>query len=393
VAIFHRTALAQELATHILDDDLAPARSGLFLGARRRTGKSTFLQQDLCPELKRRGAIVIYIDLWEDLDQDPGDVIIEAIRGELAQHEGVVMRLARSAGLERVNMAGVAFTLDRVGLGKQVSLAKALAALSDECQRMIVLIVDEAQHANTTEKGSTALCAMKAARDKLNMGPHHGLRIVATGSNRDKLAVMVEWKDQAFFCAPMKEFPPLGVDFLDWICQRAPASAALRVDAVARLFKRSGYRPEWMQDGLSALAARDDWTPAAAAAAFEEAVEARADLRVQGLLGLVGLLSPLQSAVLRVLAAQGRRFVPFWDRTLETYRLVIEVDDGNKVTEPISVESVRLALEALKDKGFLWRSPHGVYTLEEFGIREALEEGRLLTASTQRVTLMGSQAV
>jgi hypothetical protein len=170
VSIFHRTALAQELATHILDDDLAPARSGLFLGARRRTGKSTFLQQDLCPELKRRGAIVIYIDLWEDLDQDPGDVIIEAIRRELAQHEGVVMRLARSAGLDRVNMAGVAFTLDRVGLGKQVSLAKALAALSDECQRMIVLIVDEAQHANTTEKGSTALCAMKAARDKLNMG-------------------------------------------------------------------------------------------------------------------------------------------------------------------------------------------------------------------------------
>ncbi|RZI58159.1 MAG: ATP-binding protein [Rubrivivax sp.] len=390
--IFHRTALAQELATHILDDDLAPARSGLFLGARRRTGKSTFLQQDLCPELKRRGAIVIYADLWEERDQDPGDVIIEAIREELARHESVVMRFARSAGMERVNMGGVAFTMDRVGLGKQVSLAKALAMLSDECQRMIVLIVDEAQHAITTDKGSNALYALKAARDKLNMGPHHGLRIVATGSNRDKLAMLVEWKDQAFFCAPMKEFPPLGVDYLNWICERAPASAALNAGALSTLFERSGYRPEWMQIGLNALALRDNWTPEEAAAVFAETIESRADSRIQNLLALIGLLSPLQSAVLRVLAAQGRRFVPFWNRTLETFRLVIEQDDGNDVDEPINVETVQQALDALKDKGFLWRSVHGVYALEEFGIREALEEGRLLTESTQRVTLMGRQA-
>lgn len=390
--IFHRTALAQELATHILDDDLAPARSGLFLGARRRTGKSTFLQQDLCPELKRRGAIVIYADLWEERDQDPGDVIIEAIREELARHESVVMRFARSAGMERVNMGGVAFTMDRVGLGKQVSLAKALAMLSDECQRMIVLIVDEAQHAITTDKGSNALYALKAARDKLNMGPHHGLRIVATGSNRDKLAMLVEWKDQAFFCAPMKEFPPLGVDYLNWICERAPASAALNAGALSTLFERSGYRPEWMQIGLNALALRDNWTPEEAAAVFAETIESRADSRIQNLLALIGLLSPLQSAVLRVLAAQGRRFVPFWNRTLETFRLVIEQDDGNDVDEPINVKTVQQALDALKDKGFLWRSVHGVYALEEFGIREALEEGRLLTESTQRVTLMGRQA-
>ncbi|WP_431260278.1 ATP-binding protein [Roseateles chitinivorans] len=390
--IFHRTALAQELATHILDDDLAPARSGLFLGARRRTGKSTFLQQDLCPELKRRGAIVIYADLWEERDQDPGDVIIEAIREELARHDSVVMRFARSAGMERVNMGGVAFTMDRVGLGKQVSLAKALAMLSDECQRMIVLIVDEAQHAITTDKGSNALYALKAARDKLNMGPHHGLRIVATGSNRDKLAMLVEWKDQAFFCAPMKEFPPLGVDYLNWICKRAPASAALKAGALSTLFERSGYRPEWMQIGLNALASRDNWIPEEAAAVFAEAIESRADSRIQNLLALIGLLSPLQSAVLRVLAAQGRRFVPFWNRTLETFRLVIEQDDGNDVDEPINVETVQQALDALKDKGFLWRSVHGVYALEELGIREALEEGRLLTESTQRVTLMGRQA-
>lgn len=390
--VFHRTHLAAELATHILDDDLAPASSGLFLGARRRTGKSTFLREDLCPELRQRDAIVIYADLWQERDQDPGDVITEAIREEMARHDGVVLRFARAAGMERVQVGGLAFTMDRVGLGKQVSLARALATLSDECGRMIVLIIDEAQHAITTARGSNVLYALKAARDKLNMGPHHGLRIVATGSNRNKLAMLVEWKDQAFFCAPMQEFPVLGADYLAWVRDRAPASAALTVDGLMAIFDRAGHRPEWMQAGLSALAARGDWTADEAHATFAEAVESRARARIHNLLALVGLLSPLQSAVLRVLAAQGRNFVPFWTRTMDTYRMVIEVDDGNEATEPINLHTVQAALDALKEKGFLWRSVHGVYALEEFGIREALEEGGLLTSSTWRVTVMGQKA-
>lgn len=387
--IFHRTSLAEELATHILDDDLAPASSGLFLGARRRTGKSTFLQQDLCPELKRRGAVVIYADLWDNQGRDPGDVIIDAIREELGRHEGVVLRFARAAGIDKVSIGGASFTLDRVGLGEQVSLSKALAMLSDEAGRMIVLIVDEAQHALTTEKGSNSLYALKAARDRLNMGPHHGLRIVATGSNRDKLAMLVEWKDQAFFCAPMAEFPPLGSDYLQWICARSPASARLTVDFLAQLFQRSGCRPEWMQAGLAALTRRADWTGAEGEEAFAHAVESRAQARITNLLKLVGDLSLLQSAVLRVLAAQGAAFVPFWTRTMETYRLVIEEDDSNELDEPINSGTVTKALEALYEKGFLWRSVHGSYALEEFGIKEALEEGGLLTESTKRVTRIG----
>ena len=45
---FHRPDLANDLADTILADGaLAPARSGLFLAAPRRTGKSTFLREDL----------------------------------------------------------------------------------------------------------------------------------------------------------------------------------------------------------------------------------------------------------------------------------------------------------------------------------------------------------
>ena len=62
-----------------------------------------------------------------------------------------------------------------------------------------MLIVDEAQHAITSDAGADALFALKAARDELNSSAHHGLRVVATGSNRDKLAMLRNSKDQAFF--------------------------------------------------------------------------------------------------------------------------------------------------------------------------------------------------
>lgn len=85
--------------------------------APRRPGKSTFVREDLRPALESRGALVVYADLWADRQADPGEVIVAAVRGVLAKHEGVVMRLAKGAGREKVKVGGLAFPLDKVGLG------------------------------------------------------------------------------------------------------------------------------------------------------------------------------------------------------------------------------------------------------------------------------------
>ena len=124
--------------------------------------------------------LVVYADLWENEAADPGVVIIGAIRAALAQREGVVARLARATGMEKVTAGGLGFNLDKVGMPDGASLSAALSALSDETQRLIVLIIDEAPHAITSEAGSNALFALKAARDELNSSAHHGLRIVVT---------------------------------------------------------------------------------------------------------------------------------------------------------------------------------------------------------------------
>ena len=56
---FPRTALAGQIAESLQGRQLfGDAPNGLFLAAPRRTGKSTFLQSDLEPELVARGIVV-----------------------------------------------------------------------------------------------------------------------------------------------------------------------------------------------------------------------------------------------------------------------------------------------------------------------------------------------
>lgn len=62
--IFHRTALAADMAGKILFvSPTSASSSGLFLAAPRRTGKSTFLREDLRPQLEEKGGLVVYADL------------------------------------------------------------------------------------------------------------------------------------------------------------------------------------------------------------------------------------------------------------------------------------------------------------------------------------------
>ena len=378
--VFKRAALAKRLADSILQTAVgSSAASGLFLAAPRRTGKSTFLREDLRPELQSRNVLSLYVDLWADKKADPGDVIVGAVRTELSKHAGVVTKLAKSAGMEKVAVGGVSFSLDRVGLGAQVSLSTALAALSDEVQKPIVLIIDEAQHAITTSNGYEALFALKAARDELNSSAHHGLRIVATGSNRDKLAMLRNSKDQAFFSAPLVSFPVLGADFVAWFCAGVNLPAPLDPKQVEALFVRASSRPEIL--GAAADAVRFDLVleasevPTRFAAAVEEQTR-EADLES---LRVIHSLTPLQSTVLRVLAVHGKAYAPFEPATLDAYRKVLQSIEGHSKTR-LDTSAAQQALIALQEKMLVWKEQRGVYALEESATLTLLKSEGLLDA-------------
>lgn len=376
--VFHRTQLAERMAQGVMASAVgSAAASGLFLAAPRRTGKSTFVREDLRPALQNRGATVLYVDLWANKKADPGAVIVGAVRAELARHEGVVARLAKSAGMEKVTVGGVAFSLDRVGLGKEISLSAALAALSDETGQPIVLLIDEAQHAITTEGGYDALFALKAARDELNSSAHHGLRIVATGSNRDKLAMLRNSKDQAFFGAPLVAFPPLDADYIQWFCKGVGLAGPLDPDAVTKLFERAGHRPEIL--GAAADSIRFDFNigPADAAAAFAKAVDEQIEEADLQTLRVIQALTPLQSAVLRVLAREGEKYAPFEAGTMERYRAMLSALAPGETMVP-EVSNVQAALGALQDKSLVWKEKRGVYSLEESMTAELMRRHGLL---------------
>lgn len=379
--IFHRPQLANELADVILSEGaLAPARSGLFLAAPRRTGKSTFLREDLIPALENRGAAVLYVDLWADKALEPGQAIVSLVRAAIASEDGAVLRMFRKAGLDKVNVGGLGFDVTKVGLGTGITLAAALAMLSDRIKAPIVLMIDEAQHAATTEGGNNALFALKAARDELNSSSHFGLRIVATGSSRPKLALLRASKDQAFFKAMMRNFPPLDIGYVRWFVANAGLPCALDVARTELSFERAAWRPEVLVQALGELADDNGVFPPPERLddAFEAAVEAAIEESDEALLKVVRALTPLQGAVLRVMALQGESYAPYTSATLAACTdQMVRLDPQSTVK--VDTPNVQSALDALQAKSLVWRAAHGEYALEEQGLIELMRSKRLLT--------------
>jgi hypothetical protein len=376
---YRRRTLAARLTKLITQVAVgSAAASGVFLTAPRRTGKSTFAREDLRPALEEAGAIVLYADLWKDLTKKPGDVIAETIREAIGCDEKLMSRLAIDPGLEAVSVGRMNFNVNKIGLGKEIGLTKAFEALSDEAKKLIVLIIDETQHAITTDEGVAALFALKAARDELNSSKHYGLRIVCIGSNQNKLAMLRNSSDEAFFGASMVQLPLLDKDFVDWYCKALDLPNNLDPSDVFKLFEESGYRPEILSAAADGI--RFDLTvgPKAILVRFAELVRAQAE-ELNGNIGAaINSLTPMQSAVIRVMGAKGELFAPFESSTMDLYAKAI-ANTGIATSEAkVGVSDVQLALVALKEKKLVWKTSRGVYTIEEQVIVDLLREDGLL---------------
>jgi len=357
--IFHRSTLANTFAQRILSERCS---SGIFISAPRRTGKSTFIREDLMPALRGQGVEVIYVDLWADRAAEPGDMISSAIRAHLTENEPRLLKWAKQSGLNKVSVAGLQIDLAKVGVGSGETLSSGLSLLSDAANVMIVLVIDEAQHALTTTKGADALFALKAARDELNSSRHYGFRLIATGSNSEKLAMLVNGKDQAFYGAPLIDLPFLDDDFLEWDRQRF-GNIVPTIEAMKEAFLLCGHRPEYIDQSLDALSFKLDLSQDNIDERLLSEIEHKLQKDKQDFMRLVNSLPPVQSAVLKVMAEEGEQFSPFKAPTLERYRQYCSGFAVNDVR--IDNSSVQYALDALRDKGLAWKSSRGVYAVEE----------------------------
>lgn len=361
---YPRTALARELADALQGKTLFnDAPNGLFLAAPRRTGKSTFLQSDLMPELERRNVVVVYVDLWSDQKRDPGNLISEAVGRALHKHLGVVAKTAKSAGLDSITFGGLKIDTSKIGKLDGATLADALRALSETAKIPVALIIDEAQHALTTVEGENAMTALKSARDQLNRPGVVNLMLVMSGSDRDKLLRLVNTNAAPFYGSHIQRMPELGPDFIahiaQLITQQRPDLQPVDQPKLQEAFVLFGQRPQFFIDALGQVL-----SPLAhVSGRFEDAMLARArqcqlDDEAQMESDFLAL-KPLEQAVLWRLIELGARFRPYDADALLFYNH----KTGEKVTPP----KVQNALEGLRSHqpSLVWKSARSEYAVED----------------------------
>lgn len=362
---YPRPALAEELVTALQGKAIfSDAYNGLFLAAPRRTGKSTFLQADLKPALERAGVVVVYVDLWADQRRDPGVLIAEAIGRALQPHLGIVAKAAKKAGLEKVSLAGwLEIDTSKIGKVDGVTLVEALRALHESAGAAVALIVDEAQHALTSEAGENAMAALKSARDQMNRPGEINLMLVMSGSDRDKLLRLVNTNGAPFYGSQIQRMPELDMGFIAHISElietQRPELKPVDREALFEAFQGFGCRPQFFMEALglalsplAGFAGRFDQALKAAARQRQAADEAQMESDYLG-------LKPLEQAVLWRMLELGPRFRPYDAEALKFYR------EQTKTT--IKTPQVQNALETLRQHmpALVWKSARGEYSVND----------------------------
>ena len=388
---FVRSDLVEDIVQALLGKAVfSDASNGLFLAAPRRTGKSTFLQADLQPALEAMGVVVVYVDLWADPARDPGALIADAIGRTLQRKQGLIARTAKASGLDSITVAGVKIDTSRIGRVDGVTLADALRALHEAAKAPVALIIDEAQHALTSEAGEASMSALKSARDQLNRPGKVNLMLVMSGSDRDKLLRLVNSNAAPFYGSQVQRMPPLGSDFIAHITRliesQRPELQSVNQSALQHAFERFGHRPQFFMAALGhALSPFVDL--ARHGGRFEQAVlhaaiKQLADDQTQMASDYLAL-RPLEQAVLWRLLEQGSGFRPYDAQALRFYR--------EKTGLPATAAQAQKALESLRQRSpaLVWKSARGEYAVDDAAMhqwyRDRVDAGAWPPSALQQV--------
>ncbi len=381
-SIYRRSALAADMARQltsrsVLDEGL---RSGLFLSGLRRTGKTTFLVNDLIPALEDAGALVIYVDLWSDTRTSPAALVHAALRKTLGELQTPASALLHQ--LQRVGSAEVAalgfkfgFKLDSVGTAGGPTLAQALTAVVDQAKTDVVLIIDEVQHAITSDDGNQMLLALKAARDAINTRPQtpgHFI-FIGTGSHRALVNELTTRRNQAFAGATSVPYPVLDGDYVAHLLGRLAQEGAAALPSLAvasQAFKTLGNRPEEMlkalrqlQRHLPAGADPDAHLPVIAATLRSTA----ADIELMKVDQLGGLAAAIFE---RIAATDGDARGVFSAEAAADY--------ATAVGREVRVEDIQPVVNDLLAGNLIMRRGHGMYGVTDPFVQQIWREKKAL---------------
>jgi 2-C-methyl-D-erythritol 4-phosphate cytidylyltransferase len=141
----------------------------------------------------------------------------------------------------------------------------------------------------------------------------------------------------------------------------------------------AAVRPEVLGAAADALSFDFALLAADVSSRFAQAVESQIAASTGETLRVLHSLTPLQSAVLRVLTVAGLDYAPFEAETLARYQKVLDAIAPNAQVAA-DVSNVQQALSALQEKSLVWRAARGVYALEDGSLAEVMADNRFLDA-------------
>lgn len=385
-SIYRRPALADQMAKQLLNPGVLDEglRSGLFLSGLRRTGKTTFLLNDLIPALEAAEALVIYVDLWSNTRTSPAVLVLAAVKKTLAELQtpaSSILQKPKRVGSADVGAFGFkfGFKLDSLGAEGGPTLAQALTEVVDQAKTNVVLIVDEVQHAITSDDGNQMLLALKSARDAINPRPGTpGYFIfIGTGSHRALVSELTTRRNQAFAGATSVPYPVLNSDYVEHLLKRLAQEGATSLPSLVvatQAFGTLGNRPEEMLKALRQLGRYlppggnpDEHLPVIAATLRSTA----ADIELMQVEQLGGLATAIFE---RIASTDGDARGVFSAEAAADYT--------KSVGRDVRVEEIQPVANDLLAANLIMRRGHGMYEVTDPFVQEIWREKQALADKT-----------
>lgn len=379
-SIFQRPELAESMANQLLNPGVLDEglRSGLFLSGLRRTGKTTFLRNDLIPALEREGALVIYVDLWSNTLANPATLLHDAIRKTLQELQtpasSLLEQLKRASAVD-VGAAGFkfGFQLESIGDVGGTTLAQALTEVVDQARVDLVLIVDEVQHAIASEDGNQMLLALKAARDAINPRPNTPgyFLFIGTGSHRAQVSELTAKRNQAFSGATSTPYPVLKADYVEYLLNRLAVTVSRHklpsLEIAAEAFNTLGNRPEEMLKALRQVLQQDGNPDLFLPVIASTLRSAAANIELEK----VEQLGSLAQAIFKKIAS-----------TEGDARGIFSADAAAEyskfVGRDVRIEEIQPVVIALVAENIIMRRGHGIYAITDPFVQEIWQEEQTL---------------
>lgn len=352
-------------------------RTGLVVSttmfAPRRTGKTSFLRQDLTPAAQKAGFTVAYVDLWQTR-LSPGVALVRGLEEALEPRTLAQKAMRRlQTPVKKVKAAG---TLGDAKAEMEVELADPKKEASDLALRIdelmaqlcrkapLLLLVDEAQELARNRDNELVATALRTAITK----HRDQVRVVFTGSSRTRLAHVFSNADAPLYSvgAAIQEFPLLDRDFVEFVAEKFHTATQRTLDvAVAWTeFQAFKQQPEPFLAAVVASMMAPEMSLADACGR-----ERLALANTENHAGTWTSLDGLQQALVKLLA-DNPAAKPFSKAVLA--QLAKELG-----LQTLDATSVQFALKKLAERTVVDKSPRGLYVFEN----QAFEQWVRTTAS------------